>query len=76
MLIGVIYLAIISGNTPTAHTAQSAQVAIGFVAAFLLVGGVVLFLRSKQKNVGILHTERPAPLLQTEPDVPVAVEGD
>src|ERR1051326_2136588 len=31
MLFGVIYLAIISGNTPTAHTAQSAQVAIGFV---------------------------------------------
>jgi len=74
MLVGVIYLAIISGNTPTAHTAQSAQVAIGFVVVFMLLGGVLLFFNSRAQKVPILHIERPALLLQTEEAV--AVQGE
>ncbi len=75
MLIGVIYLAIISGNTPTAHTAQSAQVAIGVVVVFMALGGVFLYLRSRQQKVSILHSERPKPLLQAEEVVAVQGEG-
>ena len=75
MLSGVIYLAITSGNTPTAHTAESVQVAIGVVTVFMVLGGVLLVLRSRQQNVSILHRERPQPLLQTEEVVALQGEG-
>ncbi len=71
MLVGVVYLSIVSGGS----TATDAQVAIGFVVVFMLAGVVLLFLRSRQQKVPILHKERPAPLLQEEP-VAVQVEGD
>ena len=75
MLVGVVYLAIISGNTATAHTAESAQVAIGFVVVFMLIGGVFLFVRSRQQKIAILHSEHPGALSQVEEPVAVQVEG-
>lgn len=71
MLAGVIYLAIISGGS----NATDWQIAIGVVAVFMLLGGVFLFLRSRQQKIAILHSERPKPLLQTEEAVAMQGEG-
>ncbi len=70
MLAGVVYLSIVSGGS----TATDAQVAIGVVLVFMVVGVVLLVLRSRQQKVPLLHSERPAPLLQTEEAVGVQVE--
>jgi APA family basic amino acid/polyamine antiporter len=71
MLVGVVYLSIISGGS----TATDTQVAIGFVVVFMALGGVLLFLRSRQQKVPILHSERPKPLLQAEEVVALQGEG-
>ena len=71
MLIGVVYLSIISGGM----TATDTQVAIGFVVVFMALGGGLLFLRSRQQKVSILHRERPKPLSQAEEVVALQGEG-
>lgn len=60
MLVGIIYLSIISGGS----TATDTQIAIGAVVVFELVGVGVLYATSKRQNRAVLHRERPASAVQ------------
>ena len=54
LLVGVVVLSIISGGS----TATDAQVAIGVVIVFMIIGGVVLYLN--RGSTGVILKERPA----------------
>ena len=56
MLVGVVYLSIISGGT----TAVDTQIAIGAVVVFMLTGGAFLLLSSRQQGKAVLLREKPA----------------
>jgi amino acid transporter len=56
MLVAVVYLSIIAGGT----TASDAQIAIGVVMLFMLSGGALLYVTSKQQGREVLLKERPA----------------
>jgi amino acid transporter len=60
MLVGVIYLSIISGGS----TATDTQIAIGAVVVFELAGVAVLYATSKQQSRGVLLSERPPVVAQ------------
>ncbi len=60
MLVGVIYLSIISGGT----TATDTQIAIGAVIVFELAGVAVLYATSKQQSRNVLLSERPPAVAQ------------
>ena len=55
MLVFVIYLSVVAGGT----TATDAQIALGVVVLFMIGGGVLLYMTSKQQNRAILLGERP-----------------
>jgi amino acid transporter len=60
MLVGVIYLSIISGGS----TATDTQIAIGAVVVFELAGLAVLYATSKQQSRAVLLSERPSAAAQ------------
>lgn len=55
MLVAVIALSVIAGGT----TATDTQIAIGVVVVFMLAGGALLYITSKQRNQAVLLRERP-----------------
>lgn len=75
MLLGVVYLSVLSGGS----TARDVQVAIGAVVVFMLLGGVLLFINSRSSGRSIIHRERPAaldaPVLEPVTAMQVAGEG-
>lgn len=62
LLGGIIGLSILAGGT----SATDADVAMGAVGVFLVLGIVLLFINSRSQGKAILHTERPAFSLQAE----------
>jgi amino acid transporter len=56
MLAGVVYLSIIAGGS----TALDAQIAIGAVIVFMLAGGAILLLSSRQQGKSVVLKEKPA----------------
>ncbi len=74
MLLGVVYLSVLSGGS----TARDVQVAIGAVVVFMLLGGVLLFINSRSSGRSIIHRERPAALdaQVLEPATAMQVAGE
>ena len=60
LLVGVFVLAFSAGNTSTFQTETDALVAIIFVAVFIVLGFVLLFVNSASQKKALIHTERPS----------------
>jgi APA family basic amino acid/polyamine antiporter len=71
MLVAVVYLSVIAGGT----TATDTQIAIGVVVLFMIGGGVLLYVSSKQQNRAILLTERKA-LVSPQTESPAVTAGE
>jgi basic amino acid/polyamine antiporter, APA family len=72
MLIAVVYLSVIAGGS----TAMDTQIAIGAVVLFMIGGGALLYVTSKQQSRALLLSERTALAgAQTEPPAVTAGEG-
>jgi amino acid transporter len=64
-LLGVVYLAIKAGNTPSLHSSTDAFIALGVVVVWIALGGVWVALNPRMRGVKLLGEAERAPVTVT-----------